>query len=95
MKEKLELFHIVLTLSWLFISVMSNYESVPETDEILKISAMSLAQSSQVKFKCSGSLFYFSTNFVFGLEKVDGSMEFPQNSEYYMYFLRCYSVPYS
>ena len=53
--------------------------TVPSTKKILKIGAMSLKKSNQVKFKCSGSLFYFSTNFVFGFEKSDGSMEFPTN----------------
>jgi len=53
--------------------------TIPGTEEILKITAMSLDNSSLVKFKCSGSLFYFSTSFVFGLERTDGSMDFPTN----------------
>jgi hypothetical protein len=48
----------------------------PPTDLILKIALLSQSVNNEIKVKCSGSLYFFSTSLVFALENADGSFEY-------------------
>lgn len=62
--------------------------AVPETESILKLMAI-MDDKSEVKFKCAGSLYYFSTNFVFAVEKVDGSLVYATSGSTFNSFKSC------
>lgn len=65
-----------LMSSNMFLTDMNEENSpLPSTELILKIVLLSQSANNEVKVKCSGSLYYFSSNFEFAVEKLNGSVE--------------------
>ncbi|CAG7731527.1 unnamed protein product, partial [Allacma fusca] len=49
---------------------------IPQTEKILKVKLLPTTnRDNQTRIQCTGKAFFFSLNFVFALEKYDGSME--------------------